>query len=365
MNIAIISPSKNAYSETFIQAHKNLEGNIFYYYGDKSFLSLEGEGSLHNSPNSFLIKLKRKILRKPFDYYFNELLKRSLRKNSIDVVLAEYGTTAQEQLEVVKDLNLPLIVHFHGFDASRKDILKRYNNYAAVFEYAKYIIVVSKKMHKDILNMGCPQYKLFYNVYGPNNDFLNLTPRYSTPYFISVGRFVDKKAPYYTLLAFKEVVSKFPEAKLKMAGEGYLLNSCKNLVHHFGLKKNVEFLGIITPEEFMGYLENSLAFIQHSLTAENGDSEGTPVAILEASGAGLPVISTFHAGIPDVIDNNKTGFLVPEHDVEEMTNAMLKLLNDPALAKEMGERGKKNISLNYNMKRHLENINKLIQEAVN
>ncbi|MGY5847675.1 glycosyltransferase [Salegentibacter sp. HM20] len=364
MNIAIISPSKNAYSETFIQAHKNLKGNIFYYYGDKTFLNLEGEGSLHKTSGSFFIKVKRKLGRKPYEYYFNELLKKSFIKNKIQVVLAEYGTTAQEQLQVVKELKLPLIVHFHGFDASRKDILKRTKNYRDVFEYATYIIVVSRKMYDDLLHLGCPGNKLIYNVCSPNDEFFKIAPQFKSPHFISVGRFVDKKAPYYSLLAFKEVVSKFPEAKLKMAGEGYLLNSCKNLVLHFGLEKNVEFLGIITPEEFRGYLENSLAFLQHSLTAENGDSEGTPVAVLEASGAGLPVISTYHAGIPDVITNNETGFLVPEHDVQGMTKAMLTLLKDPTLAKEMGDRGKKNISMNFNMKSHLETINKLVYEAV-
>jgi glycosyltransferase involved in cell wall biosynthesis len=364
MNLAIISPSKNAYSETFIQAHKNLKGNIFYYYGDKAFLNLEGQGSLHKTSGSFLIKLKRKIGRKPFEYYFNELLKKSFKKNNIQVVFTEYGTTAHEQLEVIKNLKLPLIVHFHGFDASRKDILKRTKNYKDVFEYATYIIAVSKKMYDDLLKLGCSKKKLIYNTYGPSDEFLNISPDFKYSQFISVGRFVDKKAPYYTLLAFKEVIAKFPESKLLMAGEGYLLNSCKNLAFYFGLEKNVEFLGVITPGEFRGYLQNSLAFLQHSLTAENGDSEGTPVAVLEASGAGLPVISTYHAGIPDVISNNETGFLVPEHDVKGMTKAMLTLLKDPTLAKEMGDRGKENISMNFNMKRHLETINSLIEKTV-
>ena len=70
--------------------------------------------------------------------------------------------------------------------------------------------------------------------------------------------------------------------------------------------------------ELVQHLKSSTAFAQHSITAENGDMEGTPVGIVEASYAGLPVISTFHAGIPDVINNRETGLLVEEHDVEEM-----------------------------------------------
>lgn len=363
MNIAILSPSKNAYSETFIQAHKTLKGNIFYYYGDKTFLNLEGEGSLHKSSKSFLIKLKRKIGRKPFEYYFNELLKDSFKKHKIQVVLAEYGTTAQEQLSVIKELNLPLIVHFHGFDASRKDILKRTNNYSVVFDYARYIVVVSKKMYDDFLNMGCPKDKLIYNVCGPSDDFLKLTPNFQNPQFISLGRFVDKKAPYYTLLAFKDVVLKFPQARLLMGGNGYLQNTCQNLISYYGLQKNVEFLGVISPNEFREHLQNSVAFVQHSVTAENGDSEGTPVAILEASAAGIPVISTRHAGIPDVIEEGETGFLVAEHDVDGMAEKMIEILKNPEYAKTMGRKGKENILQHFTLEKHIDMLNGLIEKA--
>jgi glycosyltransferase involved in cell wall biosynthesis len=75
--------------------------------------------------------------------------------------------------------------------------------------------------------------------------------------------------------------------------------------------------------------------------------EGTPLAILEASAAGFPVISTVHAGIPDVVIDGETGFLVLEHDVVWMTAAMLKLLEDKELAQEMGFKGKKNVSSNF------------------
>ncbi|MCB7481325.1 glycosyltransferase [Christiangramia sediminis] len=364
INTAIISPSQNAYSETFIQAHKRLEGNIFYYYGDKSFLHLEGEGPLPNMPKTTILKVKRKLFKKPYSYLQEQLLIKSFKKNNIQVVLAEYGVTAAIHLPAIKQLNLPLIVHFHGYDASRKDIIKRYNNYKEVFDYSSYIIVVSKKMHDDILNMGCREEKIIYNPCGPHDKFLDISPKFTNQQFISVGRFVDKKAPYYTLLAFSKILNNYPEAKLVMAGDGVLINTCKNIAQYLGMESSVSFPGIITPENYRKYLENSLAFLQHSITAENGDSEGTPVAILEASGAGLPVISTIHAGIPDIIINGTTGLLVKEHDVDSMAQKMKVLLDNLELAKEMGRKGKKNVYENYSIEKHLEKINHLINSAV-
>ena len=232
INTAIISPSQNAYSETFIQAHKNLEGKIFYYYGDKSFLHLEGEGPLSNMPNTTLLKVKRKLLKKSYTYLHEKLLIKSFSKHNIQVVLAEFGNTAAIHLPVIKQLDLPLIVHFHGYDASRADIIKRYNYYKEVFDYASYIIAVSKKMYDDILQMGCPKEKLIYNVYGPDDKFLNISPKFINEQFISVGRFVDKKAPYYALLAFSKILKNYPAAKLIMAGDGALINTCKNLAQY-------------------------------------------------------------------------------------------------------------------------------------
>ena len=122
--------------------------------------------------------------------------------------------------------------------------------------------------------------------------------------------------------------------------------------------------GVISPEKFLNYLSKARAFIQHSITAENGDMEGTPVSVMEASAAGLPVISTLSAGIPEVIIHNKTGLLVEEHDVDNMAKNIVKLLKDKKVAIEYGEEGKKNIKNNFSMKHHIKIISDLINNSV-
>jgi len=364
MNIALLSPNQNAYSETFIQAHKNLlKGKVYFYYSGILPTQLEG-GVLINSRRLRILD----IIKGHFNlnrFSLQEIaLINSLKKNKIDVVLAEYGDTAQRVLKICKQLNLPLIVHFHGYDASVFEIIKNNNNYKEVFETARYVVVVSKKMYQDLLNLGCPEQKLVYNACGPQDEFFKVQPNFSKQQFIAIGRFVDKKAPYYLILSFLKVIKKFPEAKLIMAGDGPLLDTCKNLVKYYSLEANISFVGVISPEKYREYLEESLVFIQHSVTAENGDSEGTPVGILEASAAGLPVISTKHAGIPDVIINGKTGLLVEEHDVDGMAGNMIKLMENTELAKVLGTNGKKHIKDNFTLKRHIEVLDELIKKSV-
>lgn len=361
--IAIVSPSKWAYSETFIQAQKNeLSGQVYYYYGAELPEFLEGHGCLSNDKIFFLNKLKQKIKLTNLNSKEEALIK-SFKQNKIQVVLAHYGPTGHRLVDICSLLKIPLVTHFHGYDASEYQIVNDYNFYKKLFLYSSKIIAVSRVMETKLIEMGCAKEKIIYNVYGPKKAFEDITPTYKKKQFLSVGRFTDKKAPYYTIMGFQKVIEKHPDAKLLMAGDGALLNMCKNLVKQLYLDNNVIFLGVITPNEYMSLLSESLAFVQHSIIADNGDMEGTPVSILEASAAGLPIISTYHAGIPDVIINDKTGLLCDEHDIETMSINMLRVLNDIDYAQQLGKEGKLNIKENFSIEQHISNLNDILENV--
>jgi len=357
MNIAIFTPSQNPYSETFIQAHKKyLLGNIYYYYGTGQNIKLEQKGNLIQSFRKLILRFQKKVFKKPNHYLWSKPLLTSLKKQSIDSVLIEYGTHAYHLLPVLNKLKTPIVVHFHGYDASMVDVIKKCNYYKDVFKIATTVIAVSRVMEKKLLDIGCPKERLVYNVYGPQPEFYDVKPSFKKNQFIGIGRFTDKKAPYYTIIAFKNVLEKHPDAKLLLAGKGVLLNTCQNLVKAFGIENNVTFLGVITPKQYRQYLSESLAFVQHSITAIDGDMEGTPLAILEASAAGLPIISTIHAGIPDVIKHSKTGLLSNEHDVETMSKYMTKCLDDKTFAMQLGRNGKIHIAKHFSLERHINTL---------
>ncbi len=362
MNIALLSPNKNVYSETFIQAHKErLKGKIFFYYSGEVPTELEG-GIVINSRRKRIIDIVKGHFRLNRFSLAEQAVMTSFKRNKIDLVFAEYGVTGEKALPICRELGLPLIVHFHGYDASRYEVLNDNNNFSEVFNYARFVVVVSRKMEKDFLKLGCSANKLVYNVCGPREEFLEVNPQFNKQQFVSIGRFVDKKAPYYLVLSFKEIVKKFPKAKLIIAGDGELWNSCKNLAKYWNLEGNILFPGVISKEKYITYLSESIAMVQHSITAEDGNTEGTPISVLEASAAGLPVISTNHAGIPDVIQHKITGLLVEEHDVEGMTEHMLRLLNEPDLGKKLGKNGKRNIQQNFNLEKHIKVLNELVEK---
>ena len=363
--IAILSPSQNAYSETFIQAHKEcLNGRVFYYYGERNRQCLQGEGRLLSGLPAIFRKLMARLSGRRFGAD-NAALMASWKQHDIQLVLAEYGTTGSDYRDIVEEAGLPLIVHFHGFDASMHETLEAYKSgYRDMFEYSSAIIVVSEVMHEKLLALGCPARKLKLNHYGPNPAFHSLKTALDSQQFIAVGRFTEKKAPKTTITAFSQVLGDYPQARLVMAGNGSLLEECKALTRQLGIEAAVEFAGVISAEQFTAYLQSSLAFVQHSVTASSGDMEGTPLTVLEASAAGLPVLSTRHAGIPDVIVDQHTGFLVEEHDVDGMARSMKSVLEDPGRARAMGQRGAEHIATNFSLDRHIRAIDEIIAEVL-
>jgi glycosyltransferase involved in cell wall biosynthesis len=132
-------------------------------------------------------------------------------------------------------------------------------------------------------------------------------------------------------------------------GDGELKSLCEQTIQALHLSKNVSLLGSQTPAQVAILMQNAYCFVQHSITAANNDMEGTPVSIVEAGMAGLPVISTLHAGIPDIVVDGETGFLVRENDVKGMADRMKRLAADKSLAQEMGKKAHKRISENFSI----------------
>lgn len=363
INLALISPAKEGYSETFIKAQKDLlPFNIHFYYGGFIPLNHEKDGRLLQQ--DLYSKIVRKINNESPAISIQKSVIHNFRKNKINCVLAQYGPTGAEMVNICKELGIPLVVHFHGYDASMYETLKSYSEkYKLMYDYASAIIVVSKFMYNELVKLCAPKNKLILNTYGPNEIFREIKPDYKSKQLIAIGRFVDKKAPYYTILAFKQVIKNLPDAKLVMIGDGPLWATCKNLVHFYKLDNNIIFKGVQTPSEIKLEMSKSCAFIQHSIRAENGDCEGTPLSVLEAQLAGLPVISTYHAGIPDVVINNKTGLLSNEHDVDSMTLHIINLLKSTEFRMELGENGKKRIINNFSVEKYINRLSEVIKAA--
>ena len=375
MTTCIIQGANVFHSSSFIRAHVDL------LKGDKVTLTEYYPGLTFNgrqiryfySQRPLLKKLKKLIPH----WLYHRLVTRweesytgrhdaiagFMNQHNVAVIFAEFGIHGSTICPHARDLGIPLIVHFHGHDAHRDPLLAEYKDrYREMFAYASKLISVSHHMTEKLIQMGADSSKIVYNPYGPRDIFFKNESDYQKT-FLSIGRFTDIKAPYLTLMAFRQVLDTNPDAKLVMGGEGELLETCRTLTKMWGIESQVSFPGALHHEEVLALFSQACCFVQHSIMPTYGDAEGTPVAILEAGAAALPVVSTLHAGIPDAVQHGKTGYLVDERDVGGMAKYMQTLIESPALCKKMGAAARRHIHENFNIKRHITCINNLIAEA--
>ena len=287
----------------------------------------------------------------------------SLFRGRADAVLAEFGPTGVAVMEACRQLDLPLFVHFHGFDISVRRVLERYGAaYTSMFRRAAGLIAVSHAMRAKLIEMGAPPERVHYNPCGVDcESFAGASPSEAPPLVLAVGRFVEKKGPQLTLTAFAEVLRQYPEARLRMIGDGPLLGECQRLSRRLSISHAVTFLGRQPHQTVAEEMRRARLFAQHSIEAASGDGEGTPVSILEAGASGLPVVSTRHGGIPDVVLGEETGVLIEEGDVTGMARQMLRLLRDPALAARLGGEARRRVRANFSASLSIERLWAIIE----
>lgn len=366
MKLAIVTPSKDSLTETFIQAHiEHMKGEKLVYHGGKIPTHLNGTPLIHS--RSILRRALAKTgLHGSKDFpVFLEAFYNSLLQNRPNVVLAEYGPTGASILPAVKKANIPLIVHFHGYDASQYSVLEKFQKrYLELFDYASQIIAVSQVMKNGLIELGAKPEKITTSLYGPHPLF-ELKPNHQPEnQFLAVGRLVDKKAPHLTILAFSKVVKQYPEAKLKIIGDGPLLEVCKDLASGLNLNDNLTFLGAQPREVIMAEMSRSACFVQHSKRPYSGDMEGTPVAIIESQMFGLPVVSTIHAGIPEIVVHGETGYLVAEGDLDGMAHYMMQILASKEQRLKMGVQARNRALTNFTMKHHIDCLDAVVENAM-
>ncbi|MDI1255119.1 MAG: glycosyltransferase family 4 protein [Flavobacterium sp.] len=369
MRICITRSSRFAYSETFIRDQIEVFSKLAEVHTIHSGRLPEKseDGKSLNSKLFWVLHKALKVILGRNNFFGNYGVKKYLKDNKIEVVLANYGMPAAHMAPICKDLNIPLLAIFHGHDATDIKLLQEYKNkYKKMFDYATFTIAVSEEMKKRLIAVGAHPEKIRLIPYGVDvSKFKPGNSNEEKKNFLAVGRFTEKKGPLYTIKAFYKALQKFPDAKLVMVGgKSGLFEKCENLVKELNITDSVIFTGVLTSDEIANLMATSLAFVQHSITASNGDMEGTPLGILEASAAGLPVVSTLHGGIKEAVIQGTTGFLVEEKDEDAMAAYMIQLLENPEKAKEMGLKGRDHIVENHYQEKQIYKIYELAELAI-
>ena len=366
--VLIVMPERGGYSETFIRAQiERLPARVSLLVGSVPNMTDEdgrdlvpwiGRAGRGAAGRVFGSRATRWL-----DQFW---LRRHLRARRTDVVLAEYGTRGIQLVSACKRTGIPLVTHFYGYDGSARTIFEKHaDGYRRLFRHGGPLVVVSRHMAATLTGIGADPGTLSVIACGVDPQPGAEMPAFGDPpVFLAVGRFVEKKAPHLTILAFGALLRDVPDARLRMVGDGPLFGPCRQLVKALGIEGCVEFLGALPHEELPALYRASRAFVQHSMEASTGDTEGMPVAILEAGAAGLPVVTTRHAGIPEAVIDGETGYLVPEGGIDEMADRLRALAGDRELAQRLGSAARRHVTADFALDDSLARLWGVLEAAV-
>ena len=368
LKICLASTAAEEYSQTFVRDHiSRLPGEVLPLLGDWPDLRYKGRFILPKRCR-LGVRFSNKFpswateqMRKAGENYFASFIKQA------EVILAEFGPMGACLTRPCRIAKVPLVVHFHGYDAyDRRTLEKHQKDYQEMFLSAAAFVVVSKAMCEQVVRLGAPREKVHLNSCGVDVLRFDSTDAGSNPpHFLAMGRFVEKKAHFLTILAFERAFRQCHDIRLSIAGDGPLLDCCKQLVRALRLEEVVEFLGVVSHDSVPTMMRSFRGFVQHSVTAPSGDSEGNPVAVMEAGASGLPVVSTKHAGIPDTVAHGETGLLSEEMDIGSMANHMALLARDPSLASALGQSARVRIQTFFSMERSIQGLYGILEAAAN
>jgi len=218
------------------------------------------------------------------------------------------------------------------------------------------IITVSESTKKKLIQAGVKEDKIF--VVGGGVDIGTIDSVYaeksSKPMIIYVGRLVKLKKVENLIIAFKEVLSKIPEAELYIVGIGPQESMLKNLVEQLKITSKVHFTGYVSEQEKIALMKRAWVLVQPSV------AEGFGLVLVEANACKTPVIAVDSGGPREVVRDGETGYLIKPNNIKMLVEKLIELLSDKNKILVMGEKGRKVVEENFTWDKVAERIEKII-----
>jgi glycosyltransferase involved in cell wall biosynthesis len=302
-------------------------------------------------------------------------IERMLRQHRVRGVFAHFGLNGAFALPFARRLGLPLTVLFHGHDVggllpvNRRSI--RYFRYQRLapelFAYASALLCASSELAGQLLAAGAPERKVGVHRLGIDLDRFVWTPpeaKPKEPLVLMVGRLVEKKGMFDGIAAFARAKARFPGARLHIVGDGPLRSALESEARRAQLTASISFLGALSSAEVQRQMQAAHVILAPSFTTARGDRESGVIVLKEAAASGLPAIGTRHGGIPEIIDHESTGLLVPERSVDELSAALCRLLDDPQLRERMGRAARDKMVRCYDNRRQVAALEETLLRSV-
>ena len=284
-----------------------------------------------------------------------------LKKHRASILHSHFGNRGYFDLALKQKLAIPQVTTFYGHDVSLLPQEERWKrNFKDLFQQGDLMLAEGHYMKKALIELGCPENKVTVQHLGVNPETIPFIPRNVTSNekvkIMIAGTFREKKGITYALEACAKVASLYGNLEITLIGDAGrsqreidYKKEITTIISTRNLAERINYLGFLPYPAFIEEAKNNHIFLSPSIHPSDGETEGgAPVALIEMSAYGMPIVSTFHCDIPEVVLDGKSGFLVPEKDSNALAERLEHLIKHPELWEPMGRAGRKHIEEEFN-----------------
>ncbi len=288
---------------------------------------------------------------------------------SYDAVHCHFGMLGDTGV-LLKDLGArtgPVLTSFHGFDITTHIKDHGSDCYRDLFEKGDRFLPISENWKRKLINLGCPPDRIVVHRMAVDCDQFRYMPRSlargETAEVLSVARFVEKKGLQYAITAVAALLKRGIDLRYTIIGDGELRSTLAGLIEELGAGDRIRLAGWQGQYDVLHAMDSAHILLAPSVTASSGDQEGIPVVLMEAMAMGLPVLSTFHSGIPELVEDGISGILVPPRNCKALEDALHGMISDPASWTAIEKAARERVESNYNIKSQVSRLVQIYSDA--
>lgn len=280
-----------------------------------------------------------------------------LNQGEYDIIHCQFGTLGMVGLSLRNAgiIKGKLITTFRGIDISSYVAEKGNRAYEPLFQAGNFFLANCEFFRQRAISIGCPETKIV--VHGSGIDCKGFSwqsrhfPTDGKINIVTTGRLVEKKGIKYCIEAIAKLAETYPYLEYNIIGDGELKSEIQEQIQKLKVSHIVKLLGWKNQQEIIAILDKAHIFIATSITAADGNQDAPVNTLKEAMAMGLPVISTFHGGIPELVEDDISGFLVPEKNSEAIAAKINYLIQHPQSWEKVGKAARKQVEEKYDMEK--------------
>lgn len=299
--------------------------------------------------------------------------RRLLGRHRPSLIHAHFGVNGTYALPLARQLGVPLVTTFHGFDATLTTPALLSSPEWAQYRFWRGTLArqgalnlcTSAFIRGRLLTLGFPEERTRVHYIGVDCEAIRARhPDEETPTILHVARLVDVKGTQYLLRAFAALARAHAQAQLVIIGDGPLKRRLRSLARSLGLAERVRFLGARPHADVLAWIRKAAMLVLPSVRTATGRVEGLGMVLLEAGASGVPVVASRQGGIPECVLDGRTGWLVPERDVDALARKMSALLDHPGTRLKMGAQARAHVERHFDLRRQSEALESLYDDVI-